>query len=90
MAGGHVKYRHLSRNSAHRKALLRNLVQSLFKNESISTTWPKAKEAQRVAEKLITLGKRNTNASMNAAKRHFYVCTFVPLHHFRRGNWIGG
>jgi ribosomal protein L17 len=74
MAGGHVKYRHLSRNSAHRKALLRNLVQNLFKNESISTTWPKAKEAQRRAEKLITLGKRNTIASMNAARRHFYVC----------------
>ncbi len=74
MAGGHVKYRHLSRKSSHRKALLRNLVASLFEHESIRTTWPKAKEAQRFAEKLITLGKKNTNGSRNAAWRHFYVC----------------
>ena len=74
MAGGHVKYRHLSRKSSHRKALLRNLVASLFEHESIQTTWPKAKEAQRFAEKLITLGKKNTNGSRNAAWRHFYVC----------------
>ena len=74
MAGGLVKYRHLSRKSSHRKALLRNLVASLFEHESIQTTWPKAKEAQRFAEKLITLGKKNTNGSRNAAWRHFYVC----------------
>ena len=72
-AGARPAYRHLSRNSAHRKALLRNQVQSLLKEESIRTTWEKAKETQRVVEKLITLGKKNTNGSMNAAKRHFYV-----------------
>ena len=74
MAGGALKYRHLNRKSSHRQALLRNLVTSLFKHESISTTWPKAKEAQRLAEKLITLGKKNTEASRNSAQRVFYVC----------------
>lgn len=58
-----MKYRTLSRNTAHRQALLRNLVTSLVKHESIRTTWPKAKEAQRLAEKLVTLGKRDTVAA---------------------------
>jgi len=73
MAGGLVKYRHLSRSSAHRKALLRNLVESLIEHESISTTWHKAKEAQRLAEKMITLGKRNTEASKREAMKVFFV-----------------
>lgn len=55
--------RPLGRSSAHRQALLRNLVTSLIQHEQISTTYAKAKEAQRVAEKLITLGKKNTNAT---------------------------
>ena len=70
-----IKYRHLSRDSAHRRALLRNLVTSLIANESISTTYAKAKEAQRLAEKLITLGKKNTNAARQRAKSIFFVCT---------------
>lgn len=74
MAGGAAKYRHLSRKSSHRQALLRNLVTSLFKHESITTTWAKAKEAQRLAEKLITLGKKNTPASRKRALEIFYVC----------------
>lgn len=73
MAGGAAKYRHLSRSSAHRQALLRNLVTSLFKHESITTTWAKAKEAQRLAEKLITLGKKNTEASRRKALEVFYT-----------------
>ncbi|MCJ1435510.1 hypothetical protein MMC27_004884 [Xylographa pallens] len=72
MAGGALKYRHLGRKSSHRQALLRNLVTSLFEHESISTTWPKAKEAQRLAEKMITLGKRNTQAARNKAQAVFY------------------
>ncbi|KIW16664.1 ribosomal protein L17 [Exophiala spinifera] len=67
-----IKYRHLSRNSAHRRALLRNLVTSLIANESISTTYAKAKEAQRLAEKMITLGKKNTNAARQRAKSIFF------------------
>ncbi|KAJ2974078.1 hypothetical protein NUW58_g8772 [Xylaria curta] len=72
MAGGLVKYRHLSRDSAHRQALLRNLVTSLVKHESIHTTWPKAKEAQRLAEKLITLAKRNNETSRRRATGILY------------------
>lgn len=73
MAGGLVKYRHLSRKSSHRTALLRNLVTSLIEHESISTTWHKAKEAQRLAEKMITLGKKNTEASKRQALKFFFV-----------------
>jgi len=68
-----MKYRHLGRKSSHRQALLRNLVTSLFTHESITTTWPKAKEAQRLAEKLITLGKKNTEASRRRALSIFFV-----------------
>jgi len=67
-----IKYRHLGGDSAHRQALLRNLVTSLIEKESISTTWAKAKEAQRLAEKLITLGKKNTNASKQRAETILY------------------
>lgn len=73
MAGGITHYRHLSRKSSHRRALLRNLVTSLIEHESISTTWPKAKEAQRIAEKMITHAKANTEAS----KRQIIKFVFV-------------
>jgi len=73
MAGGAAKYRHLSRSSSHRQALLRNLVTSLIKHESITTTWAKAKEAQRLAEQVITLGKKNTEASKRRALEIFYT-----------------
>ena len=69
-----IKYRHLGRDSAHRKALLRNLVAALIERETISTSYAKAKEAQRRAEKLITLAKRNTEASRKRAHDFIYVC----------------
>lgn len=47
----------LSRTSAHRRAMLRNMVTSLFRFERITTTSAKAKEVRRKAEKLITRGK---------------------------------
>ena len=50
--------RKLNRTAAHRKAMLRNMVTSLFEHERIVTTVPKAKEARRVADKMITLAKR--------------------------------
>lgn len=50
--------RKLSRNTSHRRALLRNLVTSLILDERIETTVPKAKAARVVAERIITLGKR--------------------------------
>ncbi|WP_417909350.1 50S ribosomal protein L17 [Candidatus Electronema sp. PJ] len=50
--------RKLNRSSSHRLAMLRNIVTSLLEHERIVTTLPKAKEVQRAAEKMITLGKR--------------------------------
>ncbi len=52
--------RQLSRNSSHRKATLQALTVSLFRHELIKTTLPKAKELRRVAEPLITLGKKDS------------------------------
>ena len=55
----HRNYGHkLSRNTEHRRALLRNLVTSLILEERIETTVPKAKAARPIAEEMITLGKR--------------------------------
>ncbi len=51
-------YRKLGRESAHRKAMLRNLVTDLLREGRIQTTEHRAKEARRQAEKMITLGKR--------------------------------
>ena len=51
-------HRKLGRPTAHRKAMLRNLVTDLFREGRISTTNMRAKEARREAEKLITLAKR--------------------------------
>ena len=50
----------LARPSAHRSALLRNLVTSLLDHELIETTDAKAKEVRRVADRMITLGKRGS------------------------------
>lgn len=50
--------RKLGRTTPHRSAMLRNMVTSLFEHERIVTTVPKAKEARRVADKMITLAKR--------------------------------
>lgn len=51
-------YRKLGRTSAQRKALLRDLVTDLIINERIETTEAKAKELKRLADKMVTLGKR--------------------------------
>jgi len=48
----------LGRTGSHKRAMLRNMVTSLFEHERIVTTTPKAKEARKVAEKMITLAKR--------------------------------
>jgi len=52
--------RKLGRDTAHRKAMLRNLVTSLIEHGRVQTTDAKAKEARRVAEKLITLARQGT------------------------------
>jgi large subunit ribosomal protein L17 len=65
----HAKdHRKLGRSPAHRKALLRNLMNSLVISERIETTVPKAKELRRLADRLITLGKRET---LHARRRVF-------------------
>ncbi len=53
-------HRKLNRTPAHRKAMLRNLVTSLLDHEQVRTTDARAKEVRRIAEKMITLGKRGT------------------------------
>jgi large subunit ribosomal protein L17 len=59
--------RKLNRNSAHRKAMFRNMANSLFEHEIIKTTVPKAKELRRVAEPLITLAKEDSVAHRRQA-----------------------
>jgi len=55
-----VKRGQLSRNTAHRRALLRNLVTSFLERERMRTTLAKARATRPLAEKMITLGKRGT------------------------------
>ena len=52
--------RQLSRNSAHRWALMRNMITALLREEKIRTTDPKAKALRRWADRVITLGKRGS------------------------------
>ena len=59
--------RQLNRNSSHRKAMFRNMANSLFEHEIIKTTVPKAKELRRVAEPLITLAKSDSVAHRRLA-----------------------
>ncbi|PFH62722.1 hypothetical protein XA68_12150 [Ophiocordyceps unilateralis] len=73
MAGGEVRYRHLSRKSSARVALLRGLVTQLVQYEHIQTTYAKAKEAQRMAEKLITLAKKNNEPARRSAHGMLYM-----------------
>jgi large subunit ribosomal protein L17 len=63
------KSRRFGRGTAHRKSTFCNLVTSLFLRERILTTVEKAKELRRVAEKLITLGKRGDLAARRLAAR---------------------
>ncbi len=59
--------RKLGRTTAHRKAMLRGMVTLLLENGKIETTLTRAKEVRSMAEKMITLGKKNTLASRRAA-----------------------
>src|SRR4030095_1610876 len=67
-------HRKLSRTSAHRRAVLRNLVTALFQYERIETTVAKAKEARRLAARMITFGKQGDLA----ARRHVARCVTRP------------
>ena len=59
--------RKLGRTSSHRLAMLRNMTVSLLRHEEIRTTLPKAKELRRVAEPMITLGKKPSLANRRLA-----------------------
>ena len=67
-----VKTKKLGRTKAHRDAMLRNLIQALFLHERIQTTLPKAREAGRLAERMVTHSLKNTVA----ARRE--VARFIP------------
>ena len=54
-----IGYRKLNKTGEHRKALFKNMLNSLIKYEQISTTLPKAKELKPQIDKIITLGKKN-------------------------------
>jgi large subunit ribosomal protein L17 len=60
MSSHRIFGRQLSVDSDHRKAIRRNLCQSLFEHGKVRTTLPKAKEVRAMAERLITLARRNT------------------------------
>ena len=60
--------RKLNRTSSHRKALFSNMAVALLTHEQITTTLPKAKELRRVADRMITLGKRG---GLHARRRAF-------------------
>ena len=70
-------YRKLGRTSAHRKAMLRNLVTDLLREGRITTTDTRAKEARRQAEKMITLAKRGDLHARRQALAYVYDATEV-------------
>lgn len=67
-----VKGKKLRRNTAHRKALLRNLVTSFLEKERMRTTLAKAKSARPLAEKMITLAKQDTLQARRRALKFIY------------------
>jgi ribosomal protein L17 len=66
-----MRHRHglrkLNRTSAHRQAMLRNMMNSLIEHEAIKTTLPKAKELRKVIEPMITLAKKDSLANKRLA-----------------------
>ncbi len=64
--------RKLGRRTDHRNALLRNQVTSLLDNGRITTTLTRAKETQKMADRMITLGKKNTLHTRRQAAQYIY------------------
>ena len=87
--------RKLGRTTAHRNAMLRGMVTLLLENGQVETTLTRAKEVRSIAEKMITLGKKNTLASRRAAlayitKEAVVTKVFVelaPLYADRNGGY---
>lgn len=65
-----VKGKKLGRTKSHKESMLRNLVTSLFERESVRTTEARAKEARKLAEKVLTWGKKGDLHSRRLALRH--------------------
>lgn len=76
-----ASYSRLRRNSAQRKALLRDLITDLILNGQIETTEVKAKELKRLADKMVTLGKTNTLHSRRQA------ASFIRFEKDAEGNY---
>lgn len=64
-----VGHRKLQKDTSHRLAMLNNMVTSLLEHEAIKTTLPRAKEARKMAERIITLGKRGGLSNVRLAGR---------------------
>ena len=87
--------RKLGRTTAQRKAMMRGMVTLLLENGQVETTLTRAKEVRSMAEKMITLGKKNTLASRRAAlayitKEEVVTKVFVelaPLYAERNGGY---
>ncbi|KAI0756621.1 mitochondrial ribosomal protein L17 [Daedaleopsis nitida] len=73
-----IAFRKFSRTSSHRMLMLRNLVTSLIQHEQIKTTLPKAQDAARLAEKLITLGKKGDLPACRRAAGFLLNQSLVP------------
>lgn len=69
MPGHHRK---LGRNGGHRRAMMRNLVTSLLREERIETTITRAREVNRVAEHMISLGKRGDLSARRQALAYIW------------------
>lgn len=67
-----MAYSKLGRNTGHRKAMLRNLVTSLLRDERINTTETRAKEVNSIAEKMITLAKQGDLSARRQALEYIY------------------
>ncbi|KAH9950486.1 mitochondrial ribosomal protein L17 [Amylocystis lapponica] len=73
-----VAFRKFSRTSSHRMLMLRNLVTSLFEHEQIKTTLPKARDTARLAEKIITMGKKGNLPAFRRANAFLLKPALVP------------
>jgi large subunit ribosomal protein L17 len=65
-------HRKLNRETSHRKALLRNIVSDVLLYERIETTMGRAKEAKKIVDKMITLGKKGDLAARRRALSYIY------------------
>jgi len=87
--------RKLGRTSSHRKAMFRNMATSLFEHERIETTDTKAKELRKIAEKLITLGRKEDLHSRrqvlsfinNKKVAHNFFDNIAPRYQNRNGGY---